>query len=107
MFQVIAARAEKAAVIVTTNLPFSEWPQVIPNPRLFKALIDPLTGRAHIIPPGPDSHRFPRPAAQRKTPKSRGEPQNNPPDRPARAGARAGRSAAAGGPEFASTGRPI
>jgi DNA replication protein DnaC len=26
MFQVIADRAEKAAVIVTTNLPFSEWP---------------------------------------------------------------------------------
>ena len=25
MFQVIADRAEKAAVIVTTNLPFSEW----------------------------------------------------------------------------------
>jgi len=27
MFQVIADRAEKAAVIVTTNLPFSEWSQ--------------------------------------------------------------------------------
>jgi IstB-like ATP binding protein len=32
MFQVIADRAEKAAVIVTTNLPFSEWSQVIPKP---------------------------------------------------------------------------
>jgi hypothetical protein len=31
MFQVIAVRAEKAAVIVTTNLPFSEWSQVIPS----------------------------------------------------------------------------
>jgi hypothetical protein len=29
MFQVIADRAEKAAVIVTTNLPFSEWSQVL------------------------------------------------------------------------------
>jgi DNA replication protein DnaC len=29
MFQVIADRAEKAAVIVTINLPFSEWSQVI------------------------------------------------------------------------------
>jgi DNA replication protein DnaC len=26
LFQVIAERAEKAAIIVTTNLPFSEWP---------------------------------------------------------------------------------
>jgi DNA replication protein DnaC len=25
LFQVIAGRAERAAVIVTTNLPFSEW----------------------------------------------------------------------------------
>jgi DNA replication protein DnaC len=49
MFQVIADRAEKAAVIVTTNLPFSEWSQVIPNPRLCKALIDRLTDQAHII----------------------------------------------------------
>jgi DNA replication protein DnaC len=29
LFQVIAERAEKAAVIVTINLPFSEWPQVL------------------------------------------------------------------------------
>jgi DNA replication protein DnaC len=66
MFQVIADRAEKAAVIVTTNLPFSEWPQVIPNPRLCKALIDRLTDRAHIITTGADSYRFRRTTAQRK-----------------------------------------
>jgi DNA replication protein DnaC len=36
LFQVIAERAEKAAVIVTTNLPFSEWTSVIPNARLCK-----------------------------------------------------------------------
>jgi DNA replication protein DnaC len=35
---VIADRAEKAAVIVTTNLPFSEWPQVIPNPSVSRCL---------------------------------------------------------------------
>ena len=34
LFQGIAERAEKAAVIVTTNLPFSEWPQVFTNTRL-------------------------------------------------------------------------
>ncbi len=66
MFQVIADRAEKAAVIVTTNLPFSEWPQVIPNPRLCKALIDRLTDRAHIITTGTDSYRFRRTTAQRR-----------------------------------------
>ena len=69
MFQVIADRAEKAAVIVTTNLPFSEWPQVIPNPRLCKALIDRLTDQAHIITTGTDSYRFRRTTAQRKAAK--------------------------------------
>jgi len=70
IFQVIADRAEKAAVIVTTNLPFSEWSQVIPNPRLCKALIDRLTDRAHIITTGTDSYRFRRTAAQRKAVKT-------------------------------------
>jgi len=32
LFQVIAERAEKAAIIVTTNLPFSEWPRSLPMP---------------------------------------------------------------------------
>jgi DNA replication protein DnaC len=70
MFQVIADRAEKAAVIITTNLSFSEWSQVIPNPRLCKALIDRLTDQAHIITTGADSYRFRRTVAQRKGGKS-------------------------------------
>ncbi|MBV8868474.1 MAG: IS21-like element helper ATPase IstB [Acetobacteraceae bacterium] len=70
IFQVIADRAEKAAVIVTTNLPFSEWPQIIPNPRLCKALIDRLTDRAHIITTGADSYRFRRTSAQRRSSRS-------------------------------------
>ena len=60
LFQVIAERAEKAAVIMTTNLPFSEWTQVIPNARLCKALLDRITDRAHIIETGADSYRFRR-----------------------------------------------
>jgi DNA replication protein DnaC len=60
LFQVIAERAEQSAVILTTNLPFSEWTQVIPNARLCKALLDRLTDRAHIIETGSDSYRFRR-----------------------------------------------
>src|SRR5215510_3444821 len=43
LFQVISERAERAALIVTTNLPFSEWTTVFPNPRLCKALLDRIT----------------------------------------------------------------
>src|SRR5437773_351895 len=66
LFQVIADRAEKAAVILTTNLPFSEWTQVIPNARLCKALLDRITDRAHIIETGTDSYRFRRTLEQRQ-----------------------------------------
>ena len=66
LFQVIAERAEQAAVIVTTNLPFSEWTQVIPNARLCKALVDRITDRAHIIETGTESYRFRRTLEKRK-----------------------------------------
>ena len=60
LFQVIAEGAERATLIVTTNLPFSEWTQVFPNPRLCKALLDRITDRAHIIETGAESYRFRR-----------------------------------------------
>jgi DNA replication protein DnaC len=66
LFQVVAERAEKAAVILTTNLPFSEWTQVIPNPRLCKALLDRITDRAHILETGTESYRFRRTAEKQK-----------------------------------------
>src|ERR1017187_11040129 len=49
---------ERAAIIVTTNLPFSEWTTVFPNPRLCKALLDRITDRAHIIGTGKESFPF-------------------------------------------------
>lgn len=66
LFQVIADRAERAALIVTTNLPFSEWTSVFPNPRLCKALLDRITDRAHIIETGTESFRFRRTMEKRK-----------------------------------------
>ena len=66
LFQVIAERAERTAVIVTTNLPFSEWTQVIPNARLCKALLDRITDRAHILETGTESYRFRRSIDKRK-----------------------------------------
>jgi DNA replication protein DnaC len=73
LFQVIAERAEKAAVIMTTNLPFSEWTQVIPNARLCKALLDRVTDRAHILETGTESYRFRRTAEKHKRPTKNAE----------------------------------
>lgn len=66
LFQVIAGRAERAAVIITTNLPFSEWTTMIPNARLCKAIVDRLTDRAHIVETGTESYRFRRTMAKSK-----------------------------------------
>jgi DNA replication protein DnaC len=65
LFQVIAGRAERAAVIVTTNLPFSEWTTKFPNARLCKAMLDRLTDQAHIIETGDESYRFRRTLAKK------------------------------------------
>lgn len=67
LFQVIGGRAERAAVIVTTNLPFSEWTTMFPNARLCKAMIDRLTDQAHIVETGSESYRFRRTLEKRKT----------------------------------------
>ncbi|HEY4580968.1 MAG TPA: IS21-like element helper ATPase IstB [Candidatus Acidoferrales bacterium] len=74
LFQVIAERAEKTAVILTTNLPFSEWIQVFPNARLCKALLDRVTDRAHIVETGTESYRFRRTVESRHRTKGHGRP---------------------------------
>src|SRR6202158_5507305 len=66
LFQIIADRTEGAALILTTNLPFSEWTQVIPNARLCKAVLDRITDRAHIIDTGHESYRFRRTIEKRQ-----------------------------------------
>ncbi len=77
LFQVIAERAEKAAVIMTTNLPFSEWTQVIPNARLCKALLYRITDRAHILETGTESYRFRRTAEKRNRSAKTAESKSN------------------------------
>lgn len=66
LLQVAAERAERAAVVLKTNLPLSEWAQVIPNARLCKALLDRITDRAHVLETGTESYRFRRTADKQK-----------------------------------------
>lgn len=70
LFQVIAERAEKSALIITTNLPFSEWTQVFTNARLCRAMLDRITDQSHIIQTGNDSFRFKRTLEKRQKKKA-------------------------------------
>ncbi|MDQ4068877.1 MAG: IS21-like element helper ATPase IstB [Actinomycetota bacterium] len=58
LFQILTEREERASVAVASNLPFSEWGQIIPDPRLVAAVVDRLTFRAEIIETGTESYRL-------------------------------------------------
>ena len=49
LFKVIADRAERKSVIVSTNLSFSEWTTMFENTTMVTALIDRLTFRSHVL----------------------------------------------------------
>ena len=50
---------EQASLVVTTNLPFADWPQTFGgDERLTGALLDRLTHRVHIVEITGDSYRL-------------------------------------------------
>jgi DNA replication protein DnaC len=59
LFQIVTEREEKASIATGSNLPFSEWGQIIRDPRLVaEAIVDRLTFHAHIIETGTESYRL-------------------------------------------------
>src|SRR5271165_2403950 len=58
LFRVFGDRYERASVLVTSNLPFSEWGQVFQGERMTGALLDRLTHRCHIFEMNGESYRF-------------------------------------------------
>jgi len=58
LFQFCAALHERVSVLITTNLPFSDWVQVLGDERLTSGLLDRLTFRCHILEFLGDSFRF-------------------------------------------------
>ncbi|MCH6471213.1 IS21-like element helper ATPase IstB [Sinomonas terrae] len=58
LFQIITEREERASIGIATNLPFSEWGSVFPDPRLVAAIVDRVTFNAHILETGTDSYRL-------------------------------------------------
>ena len=49
LFKVIADRAERRSVIVSTNLKFSDWITMFENTTMVTALIDRLTFKSHVL----------------------------------------------------------
>jgi len=72
LFQVFADRYEQASVLITSNLPFSEWGQIFQGERMTAALLDRLTHRCHIFEMNGESYRFresAKAAKEKKSPK--------------------------------------
>jgi DNA replication protein DnaC len=58
LFEVISRAYEYQSLIVTSNLPFDEWPAIFGCERLTGALLDRLTHRCHIIEANGESYRL-------------------------------------------------
>ena len=69
LFDVIATCYERNSVIVTTNLSFENWTEVLGNERLTGAALDRLTHRCHVIESKGESYRL-KEAKRRRTKRS-------------------------------------
>lgn len=58
LFQVCADRYERSSLLITSNLPFSEWGQIFQGERMTAALLDRLTHHCHIFEMNGESYRF-------------------------------------------------
>jgi DNA replication protein DnaC len=58
LFDVIGTAYERHSLIVTTNLPFENWTEVLGSERLTGAALDRLTHRCHILETKGESYRL-------------------------------------------------
>ena len=80
LFDVISTAYERTSVIVTTNLPFEQWTEVLGSERLTGAVLDRLTHRCHILEANGESYRL-KDARRRSTGKKAAENPAKPPEK--------------------------
>ncbi len=71
LFQVFADRYERASILITSNLAFSDWGHVFQGERMTAALLDRLTHRCHIFEMNGESYRFRESMKSKKPRKSK------------------------------------
>lgn len=57
LFEIVSRRYEAKSLLLTTNRPFSEWPQVFPNAACVVSLIDRIIHHAEILAIDGESYR--------------------------------------------------
>ena len=58
LFEVFSQRYERGSIMLTSNLPFEEWPSIFRSERLTGALLDRLTHHVHILEMNGESYRL-------------------------------------------------
>jgi DNA replication protein DnaC len=58
LFEMLSQRYERGSTLITSNLPFQEWTEVLGSERLTGALLDRLTHHVHILEMNGDSYRL-------------------------------------------------
>lgn len=66
LFEVFSQRYERGSTIITSNLPFEDWTQVLGSERLTGALLDRLTHHVSILAMNGDSYRLKQSARRRR-----------------------------------------
>ena len=76
LFEIFSQRYECGSTLVTSNLPFDEWTEILGSERLTGALLDRLTHHVHILEMNGESYRLAQ-SKQRQRPSR--TPANSPP----------------------------
>jgi DNA replication protein DnaC len=74
LFETFSQRYERGSTLVTSNLPFDEWTEVLGSERLTGALLDRLTHHVHILEMNGESYRLAQSKRRPRTTSSPAEP---------------------------------